>query len=619
MNKTILILAANDQNASLLSLAEETNSIQYLLNKAANNRFQAIPIFNATIQHLIKELSVADRSIEIIHFAGHADSQSLQFTNNPIDADALAEKLKIQNTVKLVFLNGCATKEQVHFFHKADIPFVIATTKPVEDKKAAWLAQQFYHYLLVRGSVKKAMEEVYIDTSRLTKEIEFGGTRGIILSPQENPLEQIEWGLYINPDIEDTIDYQLIEPIESKQHHEISQTVFLDELLASLEEVDATKLGFIHNMLNDLDAYADNKKTIELLKVLPYPLGIRLEQIKSTDQEDKAINGTNDHFLGVDRVKQLLLDYIHFFESLLHQTTALLLAQMWQDQEIALSRKEEKSSLIWSFIEENRIVSSPSSYKIIIPLIHSWIKAYDASKVAYISDNLLTYLQSEEFEKASNFFFLQKQYLKNEVRLTVSEFIGNCFVAQKYIYNAFPHFNYLLKFTYASIRGVNIQNFRHLPSDFKSNIQNEVSTLIVNDNYQVPVAGSLDLGNLMENKMVLAFYDTDPGIGSDSLNMFPFYIDRNVFSKKKTELPDIYFFTGFFISEEDSAASYHFASMTNPAKIWKFNPAKSKVANFLHIGEPSDEVHEENHLMHRKLEFKNYLKPYMHFLQQFKE
>jgi len=550
MDRTVLILAANDKDASLVNLAEEANTLQHLLNSTEDKSFHAIPIFNATIQHLITELQVKNRVVEIIHFAGHADSQSLKFMDNEVTADALAEKLKLQKTVKLVFLNGCATKDQIHFFHKADIPFVVATSKPVEDKKATWMATQFYQYLLIRGSVKKAMEEVYIDASKLTKEITFGGTRGLVSKSKDQQKENIEWGLYINPSIDEAIDYQLTAPIEKKEVHEISQTLFLDELLFSLEDVDANKLAYIHRMLENMDSYPDKKKTIELLKVLPYPLGIRLEQIKSTDRDDKDNHKSTDHFLGLDRVKQLLLDYIHFFESLLHQTTALLLAQVWQDQAIALQKKPDQANQIWSFIEENRTVSSPNSYKTIIPLIHTWIQSYAPEKVEFITENLLSYLQSEEFDQASNFFFTQKQYLNDEVRLTVTEFIGKCFSAQKFIYKAFPNFNYLLQYTYASIRGVNIQNFRHLPTDYKSNIQNEVSTLIVNDHHEVPVGGTLDIDNLMENKMILAFHGTDPGIGNDSLNMFPFYIDRNVFSRKKTDVPDVYFLLDYLSQKE---------------------------------------------------------------------
>ena len=50
-------------------------------------------------------------------------------------------------SLKLVFLNACATKAQVRFFHQAGVPAVIATPNKVLDKDAFNFSDIFYRGL----------------------------------------------------------------------------------------------------------------------------------------------------------------------------------------------------------------------------------------------------------------------------------------------------------------------------------------------------------------------------------------------------------------------------------------------------------------------------------------
>ena len=90
-----------------------------------------------------------------------------------------------------------------------------------------------------------------------------------------------------------------------------------------------------------------------------------------------------------------------------------------------------------------------------------------------------------------------------------------------------------------------------------------------------------------------------------TMNLFPFVIDRNVFTEKTNSEVDLYLFTGYF-PDVGGKKHYHFASVQNPSKIWQFDETQNHV-NLLHIGETTDFAHQANHLMANAGEFKSYL------------
>ncbi|MEM6348587.1 MAG: CHAT domain-containing protein, partial [Bacteroidota bacterium] len=102
-----------------------------------------------------------EQGIKIFHYGGHAGGQGLE--TSPTDdvpritfAKGLADFVGRRKGLKLVFLNGCATKEQVKFFHRSQIPCVIATIRPIQDKVARQFAIRFYRSLSKGQNIKTA-------------------------------------------------------------------------------------------------------------------------------------------------------------------------------------------------------------------------------------------------------------------------------------------------------------------------------------------------------------------------------------------------------------------------------------------------------------------------------
>ncbi len=613
---TILIVTADDSSAKLNKLLDEGKEIQRTLNSVQGREYEIVLLPDASINDIIAAFKVPNRAIEILHFAGHADSKHLQLTDGNAEADILANKIKQQGTIKLVFLNGCATMGQVRYFHAAGVPFVIATSRKVGDNKAYWMGTQLYQYLSLKRSLRQAMEEVVTDAKMLKKKIRFPNDRGLLISKNNTALtnDEVEWTLYAKSGHEGE-DYHLpFSLLQVEGTVGISHQVFLEQLMFALKDLDSPNLSEIKNQINYLDEgslVSDGKKTEELLKVLPFALGVRLRQLTAKPSE-----------LSSDYYRELLYDYVVFFETLLYYTVAILSAQIWQDKEKAFAQIPGDIQMIRQFLLQNRLTEASESYIPVIEILVKWLQEFDPEANIPVGENLLAYLRSEideksseeekqyRFEVASNFFFLQKQYYWQRVRLEKEEAIKNCVLSQRFINNAFQHFTFLLKYSMVSVRGIKVMNFRHLPSDF-NNFKNNVATLIVNDDIPGPMPGK----HMMENKSVLAFLEAEPATDASSLNLFPFFIDRNVFTGKPNNEVDLYLFIGYFSGDGEEEKSYHFVSVQNPGKVWRFN-TNARSASLLHIGEETTAAHEQNHLMANPFEFKKYLKQYR---QQFLE
>lgn len=588
---TILLLTANNKTDRLDQLTAEVKEIQRTLNSAYGKDYETVLVPETSLEDLIQEFNVPNREIEVLHFAGHANDRAIELADGRVDAEALAAKIKTRQTVKFVFLNGCATKGQVKYFHDAGVPFVLATSRPVEDTKAQWLATQFYQYLTLHRTLRQAMEEVVIDAKKLTRKLFFSNDRGVCGLDDDTSDETLEWGLY--PAQEDS-DYTL--PFSRSRQEavpELQHTVFLDKLVFALSELESEHLKELKQLETNIRrglTVSNDEKIKKLLAVLPYTLGVRLRQIVA-DPTDRG----DDYFRG------LLYDYAIFFETLLHHTVALQSAKIWQDKQHSFRQLPDNIAEIRSFLRQDRLRESAETYAPVIKLLDHWLRATDTGSTLLLSQETGQYLDSSGFEEACGFFFLQKQYYWQRVRLQPREALENCVLAQDYLNKAFRCFRFLVRHILASVRGINVMNFRHLPLEY----DNIVSKLVVAEAEPAPIAGR----DMMENKSVLSFYEAQPAIGADSLNLFPFVIDRNVFTGKPNNEVDLYLFTGYFPDEGGGNECYHFISVSNPGKVWRFNELQDHVS-LLHLDEETSRIHEQNHLMANAWEFKNYLSEY---------
>lgn len=610
MKPTVLIFYANNQSQTFLGeLDKECKGIQHLLNAVERREYEVSLIPQTSISDIIQELNTPGRLIEIIHFSGHANDSVLLFGDSAADAASFADKLKSFKTLKLVFLNGCSSKGQVQFFHDAGIPYVIATSRPVEDTKASWLANQFYNYLSLGRTINAAFDEIQKDTRLLKMDVELIVNRGILLSAPGQDQKELAWGLYTLPD---SAEYKLsiaLPAVGQPPQDGVRHTRLLSKMLVALKNQTSPISNKYKNTITTIELQgepADKIMVRNLLEILPYPLGIRLQQINGIPADDGDMSEYH---------RQLLYDYALFFETQLNLSAILLLSQIWQNKAAIDLSLRENFSPIQAFLTSNRLNRSLTDYATVIQKGIEILNNAGIVNIIPKIENVKDYLTSTAFEKACAFFDVNKNYFWSHIRLSQEEAVERCYASQEHIIGGLQYFSFVVENVLTSVRDVDTINFRHVDKYFASSVSQLVA---VSED-----AGSSFMLNPspMENKSILCYsrYDYDPS--TPSINLFPFLLDRNVFIKQAATEIDLYLFLGFFSDDMVTNLSirkvqnpcFYFMSLKNPQKIWRFNDEDPSGSDLAHIDDIVAETYRQNHLLTNAGELNTYLSKFKTF------
>ena len=139
-------------------------------------------------------------------YSGHAGRDSLELEDGKAHVEGIAALLGRCENLKLVILNGCSTAGQVNELLKQNIPIVIATSAPVEDRRATEFSISFFEQLAIkRHSIRAAFNEA-IDTAKVRGPIKPEiCARGKLSIPDEEHRESL-WGLYYQDENEELLD-----------------------------------------------------------------------------------------------------------------------------------------------------------------------------------------------------------------------------------------------------------------------------------------------------------------------------------------------------------------------------------------------------------------------------
>ena len=149
---------ANEEGRFLEYLKRESSAVnQALLPVDAKGFIKVVREESTELNDLFRFFQAYKDRMAVFHFAGHAGSQQLNLEDQTAGMQQLAQLIAEQkDTLRLVFLNGCATAGQVQFLHRLGIPVVIATHCAVEDPQAQVFAARFYTALANHYSLEGA-------------------------------------------------------------------------------------------------------------------------------------------------------------------------------------------------------------------------------------------------------------------------------------------------------------------------------------------------------------------------------------------------------------------------------------------------------------------------------
>jgi hypothetical protein len=552
----VIILAfSNDQDDYLKMIVRERKNIFKALQEHDDRRYIKVhKEENTSIADIFGLFNrYADR-IAILHYGGHANGTHLQLEAGAgkaemADAAGLAQLLGQQKALQLVFLNGCATHDQVEKLFACGVKAVIATAVPINDEMATEFAEQFYYALANKASIQKAFQtaKAFVAT-RYGKEKEVAEFRAVDWAGKNEAKAAtgVPWGLYANANAEEALAWKLPEVAE---HQVIIRGAAFSAKSGAPVNAALTKV-LLEEMVrhgkkisqaasDDEDEEPDERLIRQaIMDGFPAPVGEQLRKLFAMDAID------------VQRLRQLVVTY----ETIIELFCFAILSQLWNARHDIPSQTLSDDSLVEfnSFFSLTAESESTFDY---IKLIAAVGKIFEENKIAPFVEEfsrLVEVLQEKDFTQAHLFMEQMRAELLHG-KVGAEEIESYCVQAEKHLGTIMAAFAFLVKYKLSTIKRIDIIKERHKEPVYR---------------HRMLVLDRLTAGTLDKDKDLQSFTDSESVIllksikdVKDYLSLSPFVIDENALTgDQKSKL--------FFYSHHDGADdSYHFRLVSDPEHV----------------------------------------------------
>lgn len=531
----ILLTFANDRTTYLENLKRESRELNQAL-EPWEDRY-AIKVYreeNAEAGEIIHAINRFDGAVIIFHYAGHTEGDKLVLENSEGHGEGLARLLKRQKALKLVFLNGCSTQEQVKGLLGLGIPAVIATSISVGDSLASDFAGYFYQKLASGGTLAQSFEHACASlafehepqsTPRLFPLEE---SRGAGFEPAEG--ETMPWGLFYKAENEKVLDWVL-------PRHLLLSAAF-DE--PSPFEVN----GFIYSILGEMAAYndrleqdikgmEDDRELLELIiKNFPWNIGSQVAKLVSNDPAMLMP--------GLPRLEQLLNTYVSAAQFIFFTT----LSQHWDERNSGslpgLDVGFEEAFCItpvqfgcFDYIAAFRRLANILQQHGITPFLE---------EAAYFSKSL-----EAKQEIYDAYLFLESIRRRLDTPDSIEPQARQLCEDAEYFLSVFlSGLAFLANYQLVTVRDIVFCNYRHRPAEYRHYLG------------RLNAHAEARLGLFREPRAYPDFLDSDSVIllkGLETikpyLNLSPFFIDKNAYSRDKLNSPAMDLFTFAFCKDKE--------------------------------------------------------------------
>ena len=213
----ILLAFANEKEAGeryLNWLPQEMAAIRKALHVAEDAGLCEVEVIpNATLESILNVFQrkrFKDR-IAVLHYGGHADGYQLLLetasgSSEIAHGEGLVSFFSKQESLQLIFLNGCSTQQQAIDLTTAGVPMVIGTSESISDEVATKLAIRFYSSLANGASIGSAWQEAQ-DEIKIRKGS--GNTRALRRKKYQGPIDHLPWEMLIKKGAEMALDWNL--------------------------------------------------------------------------------------------------------------------------------------------------------------------------------------------------------------------------------------------------------------------------------------------------------------------------------------------------------------------------------------------------------------------------
>jgi hypothetical protein len=525
---TLYLCFANSDASPLPTLRDEQRDIkQALLKGASAGHFYVLEEAFATTNAVVNALQQIRPNLAIFHYSGHAGKDRLELGAAAAYAEGLAQLFSKCPQLQLVLLNGCSTLGQVKALHEAGVPLVIATSAPIDDRKAATFGARFYKALGENQSIREAYELAKAEILTIDNKINFTETRSIgFTGEQEGKAGEATWGMFTKPGGEAAEDWRLptVRPIQGDvpKPNQRLYAAFIPALAPFSPEAQ--------KILNDEDMGQETDEVTRrevILKSLPHPVSEQIRKLIAPD----AGNTTDTFFdrYTTSRLEQCVVAYSTIIELLMY----VMLAQLWDE----MVNKKVTALPAVEANELRRYFTMPKTERAKYSLrnvVRAVRQVFDNNNIPYFVEELqpvAAYAADDNhpFAKACVFFeSVRLKLASGTVEDQEGEYLA--IEAEAELCAFIKPLGFLAKYGMDSIKDISIYKNRFYPT---AKYQHKMTKL---EQRFVGLANTVErYDEFIENASVIITN------GKRHLNLSPFVIDENAFNDKAAIDKILYF------------------------------------------------------------------------------
>ncbi len=532
----IYLAFANNSTNPLPTLRDEDQKLNQILeSRADKGHFNLKSDSFASISQVSDKIGAYKNDLRIFLYSGHAGENSLYLEGEDANAEGIAYLLGQCPQLQLVFLNGCSTKGQVYNLLQNRVPVVIATSAPIDDKKAGEFSTRFFQALNDQSTIKEAFElakgVIMTRDAGLKPEI-----HTILQKPGTDASESL-WGLYVQPEHEISLSWKLnsnTSTVETKDF------VPNELLIASLSKF----IGSGEEDSNDSEddfrwgakpSHDDKKSNIEIinaiLQSLPHPISVQFKKL-IVDGGSGGAGQTFYNQLGSARLKQIIVIYNTVVELL----GFTILADLWETK--ANDEKFEVSDSSLEKLKKSFIAAvAGTSTQHFFDLCVAAKEIMDTKDLKFFVEEMAEvanqYQSKGALHDAVSYLELVHNKLeKNEV--SNNEVNEICAISEEKLATLFTHIGFITKYKMVSIKDIDVRKYkRFITTQYIHNfipLELNLGGIMKPDEFNE--AEALDSNSVLIMRK---------GETKHSLNLSPFIIDENSFDNKASIVKLYYF------------------------------------------------------------------------------
>jgi hypothetical protein len=542
--KVVFLAFANNREIPLPTLQEEEEAIYRILApRALKQHFLLHREPFATLSRIAEYLTLYRDHIMVFHYSGHAERDRLILEEEAALAPGMARLLGACPHLKLVFLNGCSTKEQVEALLEAGVPLVMATSAPVEDHRATRFSIRFYQALENGMAVEEAFELASGEIAAMDHPSPIVFYRGIGLDREEERANL--WGLFHaeGSDAPSTTLLPSREITALPPDYEPNRRL-IEALWESLQHY-SDQVGLLYLRECQGRSVSTARKRMAILNSLPAPVAEHLRKLMVPVEDENE---------GYDKVSPARLwQTVRTYQVTAEMLAFTLLAQLWEsffEQGGKLVLPPNRAQEMFDFLHLRPQENETYDY---VGLIRTIRDTLDKNNVNYFMEELkdLRDMLYQEGPFQNSCFFMEVLRVKLNRQEPEPHEIGElCARAEESLANMLGKMGFLAKYTLAAIQDIDVIKYRHQQEAF---FKHKVV-------YLRDLLGGLDtnffeLERFTDNRSVL-FMDEET---KNYLNLTPFVIDANAF-EEDTDVSKIFFISHY----EQATDTYVFKYVNKP-------------------------------------------------------